>query len=102
MAEGARDRALLYAGSLAAQQLAQRRRPGSMHGGSHGHLQRFQIEAARFTKTLKDESQQAAYFPFDFPLERFRRFFSCDDNESSIGRVEQSCSLTTTTCSHSS
>jgi hypothetical protein len=73
-----------------------------MHGGSHGHLHRFQIEATRFAQVLKGDPKQSAYFPFDFPLERFRRFFSCGADKSSTGRAAQSCSLTTTTCSHKS
>jgi len=70
-----------------------------MHRGPHGHLHRFQIEAAGLAKILENEPQQPAYFPLDFPLKCCRRFFSCDDNELSSGRTAQSCSFTSTTCS---
>jgi hypothetical protein len=68
--------ALVRGRRIAAQQLTQRRRSGSMHGGSHGHLDRFQIESAALALFLKDQTQQRAYFPFDFLPDRFRRFFS--------------------------
>jgi hypothetical protein len=70
-----------------------------MHRGPHSRLHRFQIKTAGLAKILKNEPQQPAYFPLDFALKRFRRFFSCGDNELSIGRTAQSCSLTPTTCS---
>jgi hypothetical protein len=70
-----------------------------MHRGPHGHLHRFRIKAAGLAKILKNEPEQPAYFPLDFPLKRFGRFFSGGDNELSIGRTAQSCSLTSTTWS---
>jgi hypothetical protein len=73
-----------------------------MHGGSHRHLDRFQVQPACSPEVLKDDPQQSAYFAFDFLPDRFRRFFSCRDNVSSSGRTAQSCSLTTTTCSQRS
>jgi hypothetical protein len=73
-----------------------------MHRGSHGHLHRLQVNTSGPAEILENEPEQSAYFPLDFPLERFRRFFSCGDNELSIGRTAQSCSLTSTTCSQRS
>jgi hypothetical protein len=73
-----------------------------MHGGSHRHLDSFQVQPACSAEVLKDHPEQRAYFAFDFLPDRFRRFFSCRDKVSSTGRTAQSCSLTTTTCSQKS
>jgi hypothetical protein len=72
-----------------------------MHGGSHRHLDSFQVQSACSAEVLKDHPEQRAYFAFDFLPDRFRRFFS-GDKVSSTGRTAQSCSLTTTTCSQKS
>jgi hypothetical protein len=73
-----------------------------MQGGSHSHLDSFQVQPAGSPELLKDDPQQRAYFAFDFLPDRFRRFFSCAVSVSSTGRTAQSCSLTTTTCSQRS
>ena len=65
-----------------------------MHGGPHRHLDRFQIESAGLAPVLKYQPPQRAYFPFDFPPDRFRRFFSCGVSVSSTGRARQISSLT--------
>jgi hypothetical protein len=46
-----------------------------MHGGSHRHLDCFQVQPACSAEILKDETEQPAYFALDFPPDRFRRFF---------------------------
>ena len=90
---GARYLALLRAGRSAAQQLAQRACAGPMHRSAHCHLDRFQIDGAGLALLLEDEPQQRAYFPFEFFLDRFGRFFSCGVSVSSTGRVRQIFSL---------
>jgi hypothetical protein len=47
-----------------------------MHGGSHRHLDRFQVQLAGSAEVLKDDPEQPVYFAFDFVPDRFRRFFS--------------------------
>jgi hypothetical protein len=64
-----------------------------MHRRPYRHLDRFQIEFAGFALVLQNQTQQAAYFPFDFLTDRFRRFFSCGDNVSSTGLARQIFSL---------
>jgi hypothetical protein len=85
---------LVRGGRFAAQQMAECGGAGLMHGGSYRHLDRFQIYAASFALLLKDESEQGRYFPFDFPMDDFRRFFSCGVRLSSTGRERQIFSLT--------
>jgi hypothetical protein len=46
-----------------------------MHGGSHRHLDRLQVEFAGPAAVLKDDPHQPAYFAFDLLPDRFRRFF---------------------------
>jgi hypothetical protein len=91
---GTRHLALIRAGRIASQQLAQRGRSGPMHGGPHRHLDRFLVESAGLALVLKNKPQQRAYFPFDFLPDRFRRFFSCGVSVSSTGRARQIFSLT--------
>jgi hypothetical protein len=64
-----------------------------MHGGSHRHLDCFQVQPACFPEILKDATEQPAYFALDFPPDRFRRFFSCAVSVSSTGRERQIFSL---------
>jgi len=67
-----------------------------VHGRAHRHFEGLQIQVPRFTATAKDDTQQLVYFACDFPLDRFRRFFSWLVGEiSSTGRNPQICSLTT-------
>jgi hypothetical protein len=47
-----------------------------MHGSTHGHLDRLQIEMAALAPLRKDEPQQLIYFARDLGADRFRRFFS--------------------------
>jgi hypothetical protein len=75
MTAGTRRLALIRAGRIAPQQLAEHGRSGSMHGSPHCHLDRFQVESAGLALVLEDKPQQRAYFPFDFLPDRFRRFF---------------------------
>jgi hypothetical protein len=66
-----------------------------MHGRAHQHLDGFQIQAAGFAHPGEDGAQQLLYFPRDFLLDRFGRFFSwADGTDSSTGRKAQICSLT--------
>ena len=65
-----------------------------MHGGTHRHLDSFQIHTARLAASVEDDAQQLVYFARDFLTDRFGRFFSCGDTESSQGRVRQILSFT--------
>src|SRR5438876_602730 len=91
---GARHLALTRAGRIAAQQLTQRGCAGAMHGSPHRHLDSFQVESAALALVLEDKPQQCAYFPFDFPPDRLRSFFSAGVRVSSTGRARQIFSLT--------
>lgn len=90
---GARLFPLLRAGRFALQPLAQSYSPDLMKGRAQSYLNRFQIQAARFTVLLKDQRQQTAYFVSYFLLDRFRRFFSCGVSVCSRGRRLQIFSL---------
>ena len=46
-----------------------------MHCSPQGHLDGLQIESAGLALVLKDKTEQRAYFPFDFLLDRLRGFF---------------------------
>ena len=76
------------------QQLMQRRSTGMMHGRTHSHLGRLQIEATRLAPLLENHPQQLVYFARDLLADRFRRFFSSGDNVSSTGRARQISALT--------
>jgi hypothetical protein len=91
---GTRHLALIRAGRIAPQQLAQRGRSGPMHGSPHGHLDGLQIESAGLALVLKHKPEQGAYFPFDFLTDRFRRFFSCGGSVASTGLARQIFSFT--------
>ena len=75
------------------QQLTQRACSGLMHRRPHGHLDSFQVHLASFAAFLKDDAEQTAYFVFDFPLDRFRSFFSCGVSVSSKGLARQMVSF---------
>jgi hypothetical protein len=81
---------------MAPQQLAQGGRSGLMQRCSQGHLDGFQIESAGLALLLKDEPENRAYFPLDFLLDGFRRFFSRGVRVSSTGRTRQIFSLVST------
>ena len=58
-----------------------------VHGGTYGHLQRFQIETPGLAPTLENDPQESIYFARDLLTDRFGRFFSCPvSDSSSIGR----------------
>jgi hypothetical protein len=68
-----------------------------VHGGTHGHLDGLQIEAARLAAGVEDDAQQLVYFAGDFLLDRFGRFFSWASSScSSTGRKRQTDRLTST------
>jgi hypothetical protein len=67
-----------------------------MHGGSHRHLCGFQVQPACLAEILKDDSEQSAYLAFDFLADRFGRFFSRGDEESSTGRARHIRAFTST------
>ena len=70
--------AIIRAGRVRrAQQLAQRSRHGPMQRSPQGNFDRFQTECACFALLLKDKPEYGGYFPFDFPMDGLRRFFSC-------------------------
>jgi hypothetical protein len=94
LAAGAGYLPLFHAGRFVAQQLAHRGRSGLMHRSPHCHLDRFEVETASLAAVLKDDAEQPAYFVFDFPLNRFRRFFSWAVNASSTGLAWQIFSFT--------
>lgn len=79
-----------------AQQPLHGRCPGVVHRVPHQHLDGLQINPACLMPIAEDNLQYAAYFPGNFLLDGFGRFFSCGVRVSSTGRVRQICSFTTT------
>ena len=79
-------------------QLAQGGSARPVQGGTHGHLNGFQVEAPRPAPLLENDPQELIYFARDLLPDRFRRFFSCPLNSSSpsTGRNWQIFSLTST------
>ena len=65
-----------------------------MRGRAGCHFDRFQIELAVLAPAGEDDGKQLRYFPRRFLLDRFRRFFSSADSESSAGLARQIFSLT--------
>ena len=80
---------LVWARRFVSQQLAQRSRPRPMHRRPQGHLDCFQIQRSGLATVLKNDTEQAAYFAFDFLPDGFRRFFSSAVSLSSGGRARQ-------------
>ena len=60
------------------------------------NFDRLPIKLTALTQTLEDYLQQCGYFLRNFMLDRFRRFFSCGDNDSDTGRARQIFSFTST------
>ena len=65
-----------------------------MHDRTHDHLGGFQVQASRLVAAVEDDAQELVYFARDFLLDGFRRFFSCGERVSAIGRARQIFSLT--------
>jgi hypothetical protein len=80
------------------EQVLEHRRTPLVCGGTGGHFDRLQIKLTALTQTLEDHLQQSGYFLRDFPLDRFRRFFSCGDSDSATGRARQIFSFTSSNC----
>ena len=78
------------------QQLLYHARTGVVHPLANQHLYGFQIHVARLAKLPENHRQQPPYFPANFLLDDFRRFFSCADSVSSTGRARQIVSLVST------
>ena len=89
-----RNAPLLGSRCFKLQQFGQCRGACLMHGRTHRHLDRFQIEMVRLLTSVENDTQQLAYFVRDFLLDRFGRFFSCGESESSTGRARQIFSFT--------
>jgi hypothetical protein len=98
MAARARNQALLAGRDGESEQLAETRDTGAMHGRTHQHLGRFQIETAAVAEILEDDPQELVYFARDFPADRCGRFFSSGDSVSSAGRARQIFSFTSSNC----
>jgi hypothetical protein len=60
---------------------------GTMHSGTHCHLDGFQIEAAGLASSLEEDTQQSIYLARGFLTDRRGRFFSCGGTKSSTGRA---------------
>jgi hypothetical protein len=69
-----------------------------MHGRTHRHLDRFQIETPGLAAIFEDDAQELIYFARDFPTDRFDRFFSSGESVSSTGRARQMLSFTSSNC----
>src|SRR6266436_8619599 len=94
VATGAAAGSLLGLGRIMLQQFIQRQRPSLVESGAERHLHRLQVQATGAVTLTKGEPQQLFYFPSDFLLDGFRRFFSCGVRDSSTGRARQIFSLT--------
>jgi hypothetical protein len=75
------------------QQVFQQGGPEMVGRRSDGHLDSFQIETAP-AQVGENNFEQSGYFLLRFVVDRFGRFFSRADNESSIGRARQILSFT--------
>lgn len=97
LAAGTRKSTLIGRRGWELQKFAESQGSSVMHGGTHRHLDGFQIEAARLAPAVEDDAQQSVYFAGDFPLDRFGRFFSCGVcSVCSSGRKRQTVRLTST------
>ncbi len=67
-----------------------------VHRRASGRFDCLQIETALFAQSGESDMEQVIYFEGDFPMDRFRGFFSCDSAISATGRTRQICSLTST------
>jgi hypothetical protein len=69
-----------------------------VHGGTYGHLDRFQIDASGLALLVEDGAQEAVCFFGDFLLDGLRRFFlsAGTAGASSMGRNRQIFSFTST------
>ena len=67
-----------------------------VHRRTDRHRDGFQIQPAAVAAIAEDHTQPLIYFPRDFLLDDFRRFFSCGESVSSSGRARQIFSLTST------
>jgi len=65
-----------------------------VHGGTHGHPGRLQIETARLAALLEDDAQELVYLPRDRPVDRFGHPFFSGASVSSIGRAWHICVFT--------
>jgi hypothetical protein len=77
-------------------ELTEHRSAGTVHGGTRGALDGFQIEAAGFAQGGEDHREKLIYFADGLLLDRFFCFFSCEVSVSSTGRAPQIFSLTST------
>jgi len=84
------------------QQLGQRGRSRLVHAGTNRHLHRFQIQRASLIPGAEQELEQMLYFPGDFLLDDFCRFFFCGVSSCSTGRARQIFSLISNNCAASS
>ena len=77
------------------QQVAERRRSGPVHGGSRCRFDSLQVESTSPVQPREEDAEKLVYFPCDFLVDRFGRFFSCSDRSgSSMGRSLQIFSFT--------
>ena len=76
------------------QQFSENHGAGPMHGRAHDCFGRLQIHTARLAAALEDYTQQLIYFPRDFLVDRFSRFFSSGVSVSSTERARQIFSFT--------
>jgi hypothetical protein len=60
MAAGTKDAPPLGSRGFQWPEFAERRGAGVMHGGTHRHLDGFQVETARFAAIIEDHTQQLA------------------------------------------
>ena len=90
---GTRHLALIRAGRIALQQLAQRECSRPVHGSPRCHLNGLQIESARLALLLNHKPEQGVHFSFEFLPDRLGRFFSCGVSVSSTGLARQIFSL---------
>lgn len=67
-----------------------------MHRGASGCFDCLQIETPVFANSRESGAEQPIYFEGDFPMDRFRGFFSCGVAVSATGRRRQIFSLTST------
>jgi hypothetical protein len=58
-----------------------------VHGGANRHFHRFEIQAPSLLTLAENSLEQMFYFPANFLLECFRRFFlTAMDSSAAMGR----------------
>src|SRR6266853_6375965 len=96
------DAALIRSWWSILQQFGQSSGTGLMQHRPDQHLGGAEVQVTGLVQAVEDDLQKALHLLRDLELDRFGRFFSWGDRESSTGRARQIFSLTSSNCQLSS